>query len=162
MYVNWIKQIMNFTEEICGIFEAAGYLYVSTCSNDGVPNMAIKGLADIDCENNYIYFLDLYNGITAHNLLGNPNISVSAVDFKNFIAYQIKGTAELIDSGDDFNKSSMNWELDKYSRYKERISHSISSFMKEDVSELNLPSPKYLVRVKVEEVLSMAPRNKVS
>lgn len=152
---------MDFNKNISELMEKIGYIYVSTSSLKGLPNMAIKGVAKTDISTKSIYFLDLYNGKTAHNLKDNPKVSISIVDFKGFCGYQLIGTAEMIDSGEEFDSCSMNWELDKYNRYKERISNNLKYFIQEDVSELDLPKPEYLVKVTVDKVLSLSPKNRM-
>jgi len=72
--------------------------WVATASPDGVPNATPKGSVRIvDAE--HIVFADLFSRKTRENLLANPKVSVTAVDPATVTGYQVKGTAELLESG---------------------------------------------------------------
>jgi predicted pyridoxine 5'-phosphate oxidase superfamily flavin-nucleotide-binding protein len=47
----------------------------------------------------HVVFADLYSRKTRENLRANPSVSVTVVDTTTATGYQVKGTAEMLDSG---------------------------------------------------------------
>ncbi len=68
---------------------------------------------------------------TFRNLQENPKVAVLVVDLEKSDGYQIKGTAEVLTSGNLFEKIARRSE------------------------ERKKPRPKYVVKIKVEEIYSI-------
>lgn len=152
-----MKNRVVITPEVKLFLETQGVINVATCDKNGMPNISPKGPLRVEGKNT-VYFLDLYSKKTRRNLLKNSNIALSAIDMINYRGYQLKGTAELIDGGTDFEKHKYMWHEHKNKLLVDRIIRSIQRGIPHDVSEKNLPHPKYLVKVTVAEVIDLVPK----
>lgn len=110
--------------------------WVSTASAAGVPNAVPKGSVRV-LDDSHLMFADLFSLKTRANLKENPHVGVTVIDFETFQGYQIKGTAELVESGPIVER--MKEELKKAPR--------------------PLPPPVYVVVITVTEIYdqSMGP-----
>ncbi len=103
---------------------------LATAGSDGIPNVVPKGSLHIANDETLIYSESRCQK-TLKNIQENPRVSVLVVDREKSNGYQIKGTAELLTNGDLFT----------------------------DVSERqiarNKPRPKYVVKIKVDEIYSV-------
>ena len=79
--------------------------WVATASRDGMPNVTPKGSLKL-LDEQHVLFADLFSLKTGRNLLENKNVAVTVVDPGMGKGYQIKGTAEIIDSGPLFEETS--------------------------------------------------------
>jgi len=79
--------------------------WVATASHNGVPNVTPKGTLKL-LDENHVVFADLFSLKTRKNLLENNQVAVTIVDATTAKGYQIKGTAEVVDSGPLYDKTS--------------------------------------------------------
>jgi hypothetical protein len=79
--------------------------WVATASRDGEPNVTPKGTLKL-MDENHVLFADLFSLKTRKNLLENSKVAVTVVDATTAKGYQIKGTAEVVDSGSLFDETS--------------------------------------------------------
>ncbi len=107
-------------------------VWVATIGEDGWPNVAIKGSGAL-LDDEHIFFADLFSKKTRDNLLYNSRVAVGIFDPEKRIAVQIKGVADMIQSGDLF----------------ERVKQQIADLQRD------LPDPKYVVRIEVQSVWDM-------
>lgn len=161
---------MSFTEDIQELLKREHIAYVSTVdpeSND--INVSIKGIIDFDNENQKIFFLDMFKGVTRKNLLTHPKATIAIADLKNFCAYQFQGPVKMIDSGEVFDRYTANWNMVKQNRFRERVSQNLTSTIISSLSdaikdkpadEYDLPMPKYVIELSVEKTISLSPFNK--
>jgi predicted pyridoxine 5'-phosphate oxidase superfamily flavin-nucleotide-binding protein len=77
--------------------------WVATTSSNGIPNATPKGSVRI-VDDEHLIFADLYSVKTRENLLENPQVAITVVDTETVEGYQVKGNAELIDSGPLFER----------------------------------------------------------
>jgi uncharacterized protein len=103
--------------------------WVATATKDGVPNVTPKGSLRV-LDDQHVIFADLFSLKTRSNLAENPKVAVTVVDQATFTGYQLKGTAEMISSGQLF----------------EEVSAQVKARMP------NLPAPNYVVKIAVEAV----------
>ncbi|MDP2718476.1 MAG: pyridoxamine 5'-phosphate oxidase family protein [Dehalococcoidia bacterium] len=90
-------------------------VFIATASKDGTPNVGPKGsMFAIDDET--IVYSESTAKKTLANLWENPKVCVLAVDRNTAHGYQIKGTAELIPTGDLFDRVARRQEERKKSR----------------------------------------------
>lgn len=79
--------------------------WVATASRDGMPNVTPKGtLKSLD--EPHVFFADLFSLKTRKNLEENKKVAVTVVDAAAGKGYQIKGTAEVLDSGPLFEETA--------------------------------------------------------
>ena len=84
-------------------------------------------------DDEHIFFADLFSKKTRDNLLYNSRVAVGIFDPEKRIAVQVKGVADMIKSGDLFD------------RVKQQM---------EDLQR-DLPDPEYVVRIQVQSVWDM-------
>ena len=91
------------TEEIKNFVNFQKLGYVATVSIDNTPNLSPKGTIMV-LDESYIAFANIQSPKTVENLKQNSSIEVNVVDPFSRKGYRFKGTAEVISSGDQFNK----------------------------------------------------------
>ncbi|MFC1869764.1 pyridoxamine 5'-phosphate oxidase family protein [Chloroflexota bacterium] len=105
---------------------------VATAGKDGIPNVGPKGsLLVVDDET--LVYSEGTAGKTLKNLKENPHVAVMVVDREKSDGYQIKGTAELLTTGDLFEKVAKRQE------------------------ERGRRTPKFVAKIKIEEIYSVKP-----
>ena len=90
------EKIKNFVN-----FQKLGY--VATVSADNTPNLSPKGTI-IVLDESYLAFADIHSPQTVENLKRNPAIEINVVDPFSRRGYRFKGIAEIISTGDKFDK----------------------------------------------------------
>ena len=95
--------MVAITEEIKNFVNFQKLGYVATVSDDNTPNLSPKGTI-IVFDESYLAFADIQSPKTVENLKHNTSIEVNVVDPFSRRGYRFKGTAEIISSGDKFNK----------------------------------------------------------
>ena len=90
------EKIKNFVN-----FQKLGY--VATISADNTPNLSPKGTI-IVLDESYLAFADIHSPQTVENLKRNPAIEINIVDPFSRRGYRFKGVAEIISTGDKFDK----------------------------------------------------------
>ena len=90
------EKIKNFVN-----FQKLGY--VATISADNTPNLSPKGTI-IVLDESSLAFADIHSPQTVENLKRNPSIEINIVDPFSRREYRFKGIAEIISTGDKFDK----------------------------------------------------------
>ena len=121
----------KLTSEMRAIFEKQ-LAVVATASKDGTPNVGPKGSLHIIDDGTLVY-AEAMGEKTLRNLQENPKVAVMVVDREKMDGYQVKGTAELLTSGDLFEQVARRQE------------------------ERKRPRPKQVVRIVIEEIYSIKP-----
>ena len=124
------------TEEIKKFVNFQKLGYVATISADNTPNLSPKGTIMI-LDELHLAFADIRSPQTVENLKHNPSIEINVVDPFSRRGYRFKGIAEIISSGDKFNKIN--------SYYKESgIKNSIKTIIIVKIEKLSeVLSPLY-------------------
>jgi general stress protein 26 len=149
---------MKPSDEIIHFLSRQHYTVVSTVDATGSVHNSCKGIVDIDASG-YIYLLDLYKQRTYKNLKSNSNISLTAVDEHQFRGYSLKGKARII--SEDKIRPEIMAAWDK--KIAGRISHRIIKNIKGEKGhkrhpEILLPKPEYIIEMKVDKVVDLAPQ----
>jgi len=144
-------------EDVVKFFHSQPFTIVSTVDPDGMPHISCKGIVKIDPDGT-IYLLDLYTGRTRANLEKNPAISLSAVDEHKFKGYSLKGNARIINEDELKSHIIKAWE----EKLAARITHRLIKNLKgepghERHPEAQLPNPKYLIAMTVNEIVDLTP-----
>jgi len=79
--------------------------WVATASPDGTPNVTPKGSVKL-LDEQHVVFADLFSLKTRKNLEENKKVAVTVADTATGKGYQIKGTAEILDSGQLFDETA--------------------------------------------------------
>ena len=72
--------------------------WVATAASDGMPNTTPKGSVRV-IDDEHVIFADLFSRKTRENLRANPKVAVTVADMTTYKGYQIKGSAEILESG---------------------------------------------------------------
>ncbi|MDR1656770.1 MAG: pyridoxamine 5'-phosphate oxidase family protein [Deltaproteobacteria bacterium] len=108
--------------------------WVATADKKGIPNLAPKGtLACLDEQT--LVFADIFSNKTRTALEENPNVAVAVIDPAGPSGYQFKGQSELLTSGPI------------YDQVTEKVKQALPQ----------VGPPKYVVKITVNEVYSLAP-----
>ena len=123
------EKIKNFVN-----FQKLGY--VATISADNTPNLSPKGTIIVLDESSLV-FADIHSPQTVENLKYNPSIEINIVDPFSRRGYRFKGIAEIISTGDKFDKI--------ISHYKETgVKSSIETIIAVKIEKLSeVLSPLY-------------------
>lgn len=79
--------------------------WVAKAASDGMPNATPKG-SDQLIDDEHVAFADLFSRKTRKNLLANAKVSITVADQTTYKGYQIKGSAEILDSAPLFDRMS--------------------------------------------------------
>ena len=121
----------KLTKEMKAMFEQQ-LSVIATASKDGTPNIGPKGsMYAFDDET--LAYSEGTGEKTLKNLQQNPKVAVMVVDREKTNGYQVKGTAELLSSGNFFEQVAKRQE------------------------ERQRPRPKSVVKIRIEEIYSVKP-----
>jgi hypothetical protein len=121
----------KLTHEMKAMFEKE-LAVIATASKDGTPNVGPKGSMYV-VDDETLAYSEGTGQKTLRNLKENPKVAVMVIDRDKADGYQVKGIAELLTSGDFFEKVARRQE------------------------ERKRPRPKHVVKIRVEEVYSVKP-----
>ena len=121
----------KLTSEMRAMFERQ-LSVIATASKDGTPNIGPKGSMHV-FDDETLAYSEGTGEKTLRNLQQNPKVAVMVVDREKTDGYQIKGTAELLTSGDFFEQVAKRQE------------------------ERKRPRPKSVVKIRIEEIYSVKP-----
>ena len=124
------------TEEIKNFVNFQKLGYVATISADNTPNLSPKGTVMV-LDETHMAFADIQSPQTVENLKRNSSIEINVVDPFSRRGYRFKGIAEIISTGDKFDKI--------ISHYKETgVKSSIKTIVAVKIEKLSeVLSPLY-------------------
>lgn len=129
------------------------FVSIATCDFSGRPNAASKFILKI--EDNHIYLVDYVIGRTYANLTINPHASLSFVDTTSLKGYQINGTVEVINKGQEYErlvKELRNKELDLSIQ---RIVEGLAKGRSHGAYEVATTEKSVFFKVKINEIVEM-------
>ena len=119
----------RLTSEMKELFEKQ-LAVIATASSDGIPNVGPKGSMHV-VDDETLAYSESTGEKTFRNLHENPKVAVMVIDRERPDGYQVKGVAELLTTGDFFEKVAKRQE------------------------ERKRPRPKYVVKIRIEEIFSV-------
>jgi len=143
------------------ILEKQHFLIVSSVDKDGSIDTSAKGILEANPKGR-ILLLDLYKGRTYNNVKRNPNVTLTMVDENRFRGFSVKGKARIVKEG-TLPKNKLELWHDKVSK---RIARRLIKQVKDDlpggekIPEASFPMPKYIIEVKVDSIIDLAPGRK--
>ncbi len=123
----------KLSSEIIENIEKQGIFALATASKNGIPNVVPVGMLKVHDENT-IWVVDNFFGKTLANIQENPIVSFYVWNPECKAPVQVKGNAEVVNSGADYEEA-----------------YAFAKAKKE-----TLPA-KNLIRITVSEVYSVAP-----
>lgn len=128
-----VSTMVKLTEDIKTAFSKVKVFPVATASKDGIPNVVPMGFCKL-MDDETIWIADNFMLKSLANLKENPNLAIYIWGPDTGGCFQIKGKADLFDSGEKFEKMRS-------------IVHA---------AKPGLPA-KTLIEVKINEVFQCAP-----
>jgi predicted pyridoxine 5'-phosphate oxidase superfamily flavin-nucleotide-binding protein len=92
----------KLSEEMKRLVERQRLGSVATICPDGTPNLSPKGTVSV-LDDEHLIFADIRSPGTVSNLRTSANVEVNEVDHFIRKGYRFKGTAQVLDSGSDFD-----------------------------------------------------------
>ena len=123
-------------KELIELLVGGHLVWVATVDADGMPNISIKGSGAL-LDDEHLYFADMFSRKTRDNIAHNGRVAVGIHDRDAKVALQVKGHAELIDSGPIFD--------------------TVTERRATLCAAAHLPPMKYVVRISVDSVWDMGP-----
>jgi len=148
---------MKLNQTVISFFKEQGFVITSTLDSSGAIHVSCKGIVDIK-EDGKCYILDLYHGRTYRNLKANPVLSITSVDEHNYKGFTLKGRAEIVNVDKLKGSILKKWEKKLSGRVSKRLVKNIRDNRRHlRHPEAGFPSPKYLILMKIKEVVNLAP-----
>ena len=79
--------------------------FVATCGNNGKPNVSAKGSLRV-IDDDHVMFAEIHSPRTLANIKENSRVAIICLDAATRKGVRIWGRAELISSGEMFEKSA--------------------------------------------------------
>ncbi|MCM8792818.1 MAG: pyridoxamine 5'-phosphate oxidase family protein [Candidatus Omnitrophica bacterium] len=147
---------MRIPKKVVDFLGSQSFVIVSTLDKDGSIHNSCKGVVGID-KKGVIYLLDLYKAHTYKNLKSRHYISITAVDEDRFEGYCLKGKAEFLKEDLIEPEIIKLWDTNITRRITNRIIKTLQGQKSHSGHpEVNFPKPKYLIKMKVEKIVSLA------
>ena len=125
--------------------------YIATICQDGTPNLSPKATMKV-WDDNHLVFADICSPGTIENLRNNPAIEINMVDPFLRKGYRFKGTATVVDPGQQFDDVMKLYDRDGQGA-QTRVTNQIRSFVLVKVDRaLPLISPGYTRDVTEEQM----------
>ena len=140
-------------KQVIQILRDREFVNVATCDLTGRPNAAPKFFLKID--ENHIYLIDYTWGRTWENLKINPRVSLPLVDMDSLRGYQMNGTAQIIDKGNEYLSVADELVQRKIDLSTKRIIEGVTKGKRHGNFEVSLPDKFILFKVKIEEVVEI-------
>jgi len=131
------------------------FVSVATCDLDATPNAAPKFLLKI--EDSYIYLVDYVIGKTCQNIKENPKVSLSFLDTETLTGYQVNGSVDILDKGNEYKKILDELLEKKIDLSAKRIIEGISTGKTHQTFELSISERIVVLKVKAQEVVEICP-----
>lgn len=141
------------------LLEGKEFLSVATCGPDGMPNAAPKFLLKV--EGHTIWLVDYTIGKTWRNLLRNPRVSLSFMDAKMLLGYQLNGTVKIIEKGRIYDRMC-NEMIDKEIRLTaQHIIEAVRGNAKHERFEVGITEKFIIFKVSIHEIVQIGHRGDI-
>ena len=147
-------------EKIIRLLADREFVHVATSDLNNCPNVAPKFF--LKAENDFIYLVDHVISLTWENLKANPRVAISVLDMDTLTGYQIKGSVQIIDKGTEYNKILNEQQEKEISLTIERIIEGIHQKKRHRDFEVAFPEKVAIFKVKIEEVMEIGSRGKLT
>ena len=144
------------TKRILELLKFREFISVATCDLAGRPNAAPKFL--LKALDGHIFLIDYIIGRTHQNIKINPRVSLSFVDTDSLIGYQINGSAELIESGHEYEKLIHELSAREIDLSIKRVIEGVNKGKVHGGFEVGLTDKFVVIKIKIEEGVELSPR----
>ena len=141
------------TKELVELLNKREFVSLATCDFKGRPNAAPKFLLKADEE--HIYLVDYTISTTYQNLKLNPRVSISFIDPRTLMGYQLNGAVAIIEKGPIFDRMHKDM-IDKEIRLTaQHLIEDVRGGQKHDVYEVEITEKVVIFEVKVDEIVEI-------
>jgi predicted pyridoxine 5'-phosphate oxidase superfamily flavin-nucleotide-binding protein len=132
--------------------------YLATSSKNGKPNVVPMGLVQ-PIDDSTVMIVDVRMNKTRCNLSENEQVALAVTDSAKMQAYQLKGKANVVTSGEIFENANQlaKEKADKKSkRLQERLKETTDPVIRKKIEAMlgNKSVPKSAVIISIEEIYS--------
>lgn len=142
-------------EKVRQFLQDREFISVGTADAAGRPNAAPKFVLKTGPE--YIYLVDYAISRTWNNIKNKPWVSLSFMDQESLIGYQVNGSVEIIDRGEEYNKMTAEFEQRELTFSTKRIIDGVAKGKKHQNFEVAIPKKFVIFKVKMEEITEIGP-----
>lgn len=146
-------------KEIREFLKSREFINVATCDFNGRPNVVPKFIVKADKE--FLYLADHVFGRTWENLKVNPKVSLATINIDTLVGYQINGTAQIIDSGEEYDTILADLSKRQIDLSVKRVIESVQSEKKGESFELAFPERVIIIKIKAVEAIKIWPSGKL-
>ena len=143
------------SEDLLYFFKKKEYVYVGTISSDGRPSVAPKFLIKI--YKDFFYLADFVFGNTWKNLRLNPGVSLSIVNLEDQTGYQISGSAQLIERGEEYRAIIKDLHKREMFFSVERFIDGLHREKRTKNFEITFPDKLGIIKIKISEIVKIEP-----
>jgi predicted pyridoxine 5'-phosphate oxidase superfamily flavin-nucleotide-binding protein len=143
------------SKKIFELLQSREFINVATSDLKGQPNAAPKFF--LKAEDKFIYLVDYIIGKTWENIKVNPHVSLSFMDTDSLIGYQINGSVQIINSGEEYEKILEELLERQIDLSTKRIIEGVTSGKVHKGFELGIPDKYVILKVKIEEAVEIGP-----
>ncbi len=142
---------MIIPEKITKLLKDRHFLSLATASKNAEPHAAPKILFKIEGE--YFCLADHAIARTIENLRVNPRACLSFMDLENLEGYRMSGSAQLIESGPDFEKLLKELEKKLIQISADRVIEGMRTGKRHEHFELEMSKKMIFIKIKIEEIV---------
>jgi len=142
------KKIIDFLQE-------REFISVATSDLSGLPNAAPKMLLRV--EGSCLYLIDYTIGTTYRNLRVNPRLSLSFMDLKTLVGYQINGRVEIIEKGKVYESMLQELRRKEIELSITRVVEGIKAEKSHEAFEVAITEHLVIFRVAMDELVEIGP-----
>ena len=146
-------------KNIKALIESKEFISVASCDLEARPNAAPKFLLKV--ETNYIYLVDYILGMTFRNIKVNPRVSLSLFDNNSLMGYQINGSVEILDSGEDYAAALKELKRKEIDLSTTRIIDGVIRGKVHKAYEVSASEQFVVLKIKVEEIVEIQPSGRL-
>lgn len=140
-------------KKIVDLLKSREFVSVAASDLEGRPYAAPKLILKV--ENNFIYLVD-YIVAKIHSILKvNPSISISLMDNKNLMGYQVNGAVEIVDKGAEFDLLVQDLAQKEMDLSTRRIVEGVTQGKSHEDFEVTMPEKFVIFKVRVEEIVEI-------
>ncbi len=132
--------------------------YLATSSKNGKPNVVPMGLVQ-PIDDSTVMIVDVRMNKTMCNLSENEQVALAVTDSAKMQAYQLKGKANVVTSGEIFENANLlvkEKAVIKSKRLQERLKTTTDPVIRKKIEAMldNKSVPKSAVIISIEEIYS--------
>lgn len=147
------------TDEERNLIKEREFISVATCDFSHRPNAAPKFLLKL--VKNDIYLVDYTIGTTWRNIKMNPRASLSFMDPKTLVGYQLNGPVEIIDKGPRYAKLTKEMEEKAIKLTAKHIIEHVRGEGEHKNLEVTIRDKFVVFKIRIEEAVRIGPKGEL-